>query len=49
MIEICNLLKQYDRQPLFKGLHLTITKGSVVTLIGPSGSGNTELQSIDYI
>ena len=43
MIEICNLSKQYDNQPLFKGLHLTITKGSVVTLIGPSGSGKSTL------
>ncbi len=43
MIEIYNLSKQYDNQPLFKGLHLTITKGSVVTLIGPSGSGKSTL------
>lgn len=43
MIEIHNLSKQYDNQPLFKGLHLTITKGSVVTLIGPSGSGKSTL------
>lgn len=43
MIEICNLLKQYDHQPMFKGLHLDIAKGSVVTLIGPSGSGKSTL------
>src|SRR3989338_1413877 len=43
MIEIHNLSKQYDNQPLFKGLQLTITKGSVVTLIGPSGSGKSTL------
>jgi len=43
MIEIHNLSKRYDNQPLFKGLHLTITKGSVVTLIGPSGSGKSTL------
>ena len=43
MIEIHNLSKQYDNQPLFKDLHLTITKGSVVTLIGPSGSGKSTL------
>jgi ABC-type polar amino acid transport system ATPase subunit len=43
MIEIHNLSKRYDNQPLFKGLNLTITKGSVVTLIGPSGSGKSTL------
>ncbi|MBI2470652.1 MAG: amino acid ABC transporter ATP-binding protein [Planctomycetes bacterium] len=43
MIEICNLSKQYSRQPLFKGLHLNVPKGSVVTLIGPSGSGKSTL------
>ena len=43
MIEIHNLSKQYDNQPLFKGLHLTITKGSVVTLIDSSGSGKSTL------
>ena len=43
MIEIRNLSKQYDNQPLFKGLHLNIAKGSVVTLIGPSGGGKSTL------
>ena len=43
MIEICNLFKQYDHQPLFRGLHLNIAKGSVVTIIWPSGSGKSSL------
>ncbi|TVL99610.1 MAG: peptide ABC transporter ATP-binding protein [Candidatus Brocadia sp. WS118] len=43
MIEICNLLKEYGRQPLFKGLNLNISKGSVVAIIGPSGSGKSTL------
>lgn len=43
MIEICNLCKEYDRQPLFRGLNLTVEKGSVIALIGPSGSGKSTL------
>jgi len=43
MIEIHNLFKQYDHKPLLNGLHLTVTKGSVVSLIGPSGSGKSTL------
>lgn len=43
MIEICNLCKEYDHQPLFKELHLVVEKGSVVTVIGPSGSGKSTL------
>lgn len=43
MIEIRNLFKKFDHQTLFKGLHLDIAKGSVVTLIGPSGGGKSTL------
>lgn len=43
MIEICNLFKQYEHQPLFKDLHLVVEKGSVVAIIGPSGSGKSTL------
>ena len=43
MIEICNLFKAYGRQSLFRGLHLTIEKGSVTAMIGPSGSGKSTL------
>ncbi len=43
MIEICNLFKEYDHQPLFKELNIVIEKGSVVAVIGPSGSGKSTL------
>ncbi len=43
MIKICNLIKQYSHQSLFKGLHLDVSRGSVVALIGPSGSGKSTL------
>ncbi|OQZ01562.1 MAG: peptide ABC transporter ATP-binding protein [Candidatus Brocadia sp. UTAMX2] len=43
MIEIDNLFKAYDQQFLFKGLHLAMEKGNVVSLIGPSGSGKSTL------
>ncbi len=43
MIEICNLFKKYDHQPLFRGLNLVVEKGGVITLIGSSGSGKSTL------
>lgn len=43
MIEIRNLIKQYNDKPLFRGLDLDVRKGSVVALIGPSGSGKSTL------
>ncbi len=43
MIEIHNLVKQYNHQPLFKGLDLNVPGGSVIALIGPSGSGKSTL------
>ncbi|NUO09574.1 MAG: amino acid ABC transporter ATP-binding protein [Candidatus Brocadia sp.] len=43
MIEICNLFKEYDHHPLFKGLHLVVEKGSVIAMIGPSGSGKSTI------
>ncbi len=43
MIEICNLFKQYDHHPLFKGMSLAVARGSAIALIGPSGSGKSTL------
>lgn len=43
MIKIHNLFKQYSHQPLFKGLQVEVAKGSVISLIGPSGSGKSSL------
>jgi len=43
MINIRNLSKQYDHQPLFRQLNLDVVKGSVVAIIGPSGSGKSTL------
>ncbi|MDR4508038.1 MAG: amino acid ABC transporter ATP-binding protein [Candidatus Brocadiaceae bacterium] len=41
MINIRNVFKQFNLQPLFNGLNLNVSRGSVVSLIGPSGSGKS--------
>lgn len=42
-VEVENLAKGYDGDPLFKGLKLTIAAGERVAVIGPNGIGKTTL------
>lgn len=37
-IQVNNLVKKFNNKPILSGLDLTIPQGSMVALIGPSGS-----------
>lgn len=41
MIEIKNIVKQYNGVPVINNLNLTVNDGEFVVLIGPSGCGKT--------
>lgn len=43
MIEITNLKKAFDDQPVLKGINLTIHDGETVAIIGESGCGKSVL------
>ena len=43
LLDIRGLHKQYGPLEVLKGVDLTLQRGNVVTLIGPSGPGNTTL------
>ena len=46
MIRIENLTKSFGSLEVLKGVNLTIDKGQVVTIIGPSGSGKVYLAAL---
>ncbi|MBP8792360.1 MAG: ABC transporter ATP-binding protein [Lutibacter sp.] len=43
MIEAKNLHKRYNDLEVLKGVDLTINKGEIVAIVGPSGAGKTTL------
>ena len=46
MIEIKNITKSFGSLEVLKGIDLTIGKGEVVSIVGPSGAGKTTLLQI---
>ena len=46
MIEIKNITKSFGSLEVLKGIDLTIAKGEVVSIVGPSGAGKTTLLQI---
>ncbi|MGR2768817.1 amino acid ABC transporter ATP-binding protein [Photobacterium ganghwense] len=50
MISIQNLAKRFGDSTIFSGLNLTIEKGEIVVVIGPSGTGkSTLLRCINFL
>lgn len=45
-VEYDNVVFSYGREPVLKGVSLTIPKGRMVALVGPSGSGKTTLADL---
>ena len=41
MIEIKNIRKSFGSLEVLRGIDLTINKGEVVSIVGPSGAGKT--------
>ena len=46
MIEIQGITKSFGSLQVLKGIDLTIDKGEVVSIVGPSGAGKTTLLQI---
>ena len=43
IIEVKNLKKRYKKQPVLKGINITVEKPQIIALVGPNGSGKTTL------
>ncbi len=46
MIELNNITKSFGTLKVLKGINLTINKGEIVSIVGPSGAGKTTLLQI---
>ena len=42
MIDVINLKKSFGDTEVLKGIDVTVNKGDIVVVLGPSGSGRTE-------
>ena len=50
MLELNDITLSYGRTPILKGVSLSVKRGDVVSIIGPSGTGKTTLlRCINYL
>jgi len=50
MLELNNITLAYGNNPILKGVDLSVKRGDVVSIIGPSGTGKTTLlRCINYL
>lgn len=50
MLELNNITLAYGSNPILKGVNLSVKRGDVVSIIGPSGTGKTTLlRCINYL
>ncbi|MBE5254203.1 amino acid ABC transporter ATP-binding protein [Mixta mediterraneensis] len=50
MLELNNVTLSYGNNPILKGVNLSVKRGDVVSIIGPSGTGKTTLlRCINYL
>jgi len=50
MLELSDIKLSYGENPILKGVNLSVNKGDVVSIIGPSGTGKTTLlRCINYL
>ena len=41
MIQVRDISKSFDKLQVLKGIDLTVSPGEIVSIVGPSGAGNT--------
>lgn len=46
MIQLTGITKKFDSLQVLKGIDLTISKGEIISIVGPSGAGKTTLLQI---
>lgn len=46
MIQVSDIVKRYGKLEVLKGISLTVNKGEVMAIVGPSGAGKTTLLQI---
>lgn len=45
IVQVSNLKKQYKKQPVLKGIDITIESPQIIALVGPNGAGKTTLMN----
>ena len=43
ILEIKDMVKAYDGDPIFSGFSLNVEKGDVIAVLGPSGCGKSTM------
>lgn len=46
MIKVKDVTKSFDRLQVLKGIELTVERGEIISIVGPSGAGKTTLLQI---